>query len=116
MSAVVQERDRIRGRLAAVIGVVGFVIMVVAIGAAWGLLSSRGRRAPYLGAPGRAVGEEGGTKVDSTSIDIDSLGLRLRAEQQKKLTRYEWIDRKNGVARIPIDRAIDIVAAEPGAP
>jgi hypothetical protein len=37
-------------------------------------------------------------------------GQRLRAEEDAILTTYGWVDRKAGVARIPIDRAIEILA------
>ena len=37
-------------------------------------------------------------------------GQRLRAEEDAILTSYAWVDKKAGVARIPIDRAIEIVA------
>ena len=33
-----------------------------------------------------------------------------RAKQEEMLTTYGWVDRKAGFVRIPIDRAIDIVA------
>ena len=32
------------------------------------------------------------------------------AKQDEVLGRYDWVDQKEGVVRIPIDRAIDIVA------
>ena len=32
------------------------------------------------------------------------------AKQDEVLGSYDWVDQKNGVVRIPIDRAIDIVA------
>jgi hypothetical protein len=34
----------------------------------------------------------------------------LRAEEQAQLESYKWIDRKNGVVQIPIDRAIELLA------
>ena len=37
-------------------------------------------------------------------------GQTLRAEEDAILTTYAWVDKKAGVARIPIDRAIEIVA------
>ncbi|HYR46504.1 MAG TPA: hypothetical protein VER78_05820 [Thermoanaerobaculia bacterium] len=37
-------------------------------------------------------------------------GLRLRAEEDAILTTYGWVDKKAGVARIPIDRAMEILA------
>jgi hypothetical protein len=36
---------------------------------------------------------------------------QLRAEEEKELTSYGWVDQKAGIARIPIDEAIKIVAA-----
>ena len=38
-------------------------------------------------------------------------GQRLRAEEEAILTSYAWVDKHAGVARIPIDRAMDLLAA-----
>jgi hypothetical protein len=35
---------------------------------------------------------------------------RLRREEDRKLTSYAWANRKEGKVRLPIDRAIDILA------
>jgi hypothetical protein len=40
---------------------------------------------------------------------------RLRADDQTRLSSYGWVDRSGGIAHIPIDRAIDIIA-EKGLP
>jgi hypothetical protein len=37
---------------------------------------------------------------------------RLRAEQLETLNSYRWIDKKNGVVGIPIDRAMELVVQE----
>ena len=37
------------------------------------------------------------------------LGQRLRAEEDAVLTTYAWVDKKAGFARIPIDRALEIL-------
>jgi hypothetical protein len=37
----------------------------------------------------------------------------VRAAEDSVLTTAAWVDRPNGVARIPIDRAIDLLAANP---
>ncbi|HVO69707.1 MAG TPA: hypothetical protein VMT24_06660 [Aggregatilineaceae bacterium] len=34
----------------------------------------------------------------------------LRATEDALLTTYGWVDRKNGIVHIPIDRAIDLLA------
>jgi|KBSSwiStaDraftv2_1062776.scaffolds.fasta_scaffold05247_8 hypothetical protein len=41
--------------------------------------------------------------------------IALRAAEDEQLSTYGWVDRKAGVARIPIDRAIELVV-EHGVP
>src|SRR5437899_6112308 len=36
----------------------------------------------------------------------------LREESHKELTTYAWVDKNKGVARIPIDRAMEVIVAE----
>ena len=36
----------------------------------------------------------------------------LREESQKELTTYAWVDKSKGVARIPIDRAMEVAVAD----
>lgn len=36
----------------------------------------------------------------------------LRQEDQKNLTGYSWVNKPKGVARIPIDRAMELVASD----
>src|SRR4030095_5240833 len=36
----------------------------------------------------------------------------LQEESQKELTTYAWVDKSKGVARIPIDRAMEVTLAE----
>jgi hypothetical protein len=36
----------------------------------------------------------------------------LREENQKELNTYAWVDKNKGVARIPIDRAMELAVAE----
>jgi hypothetical protein len=46
-------------------------------------------------------------------IDEAGGGAAIRAAGDRLLEQYQWVDRKAGVVRIPIDRAIDAVAADP---
>ncbi len=32
----------------------------------------------------------------------------LRAEEQARLTNYQWVDQKAGIVRIPVDRALEL--------
>src|SRR5262249_23203695 len=36
----------------------------------------------------------------------------LHEETQKQLTTYAWVDKNKGVARIPIDRAMEVIVAD----
>lgn len=36
---------------------------------------------------------------------------RFQAEQRQRLTGYAWVDRSQGIVRIPIGRAMDLIAA-----
>jgi hypothetical protein len=37
---------------------------------------------------------------------------RLRAQEDHVLNSYAWVDKENGVVRVPIDRAIDLLSAK----
>jgi hypothetical protein len=43
-------------------------------------------------------------------VDPGSDLQRLRTVEEKSLTTYGWIDRQQGVARVPIEQAIDVLA------
>jgi len=45
---------------------------------------------------------------ESPALDL----LRFRAREEERLSTYGWVDRPNGVVRIPIERAMEIVARE----
>jgi len=56
-----------------------------------------------------SVREEIAEKV----LRVESTNLRqLRAEEQAKLTRYQWADLKSGAVRIPLERAMELTLAE----
>jgi hypothetical protein len=46
-------------------------------------------------------------------FEVANGGAEVHAAGEQRLRRTEWVDRKAGVVRIPIDRAIDAVAADP---
>lgn len=52
------------------------------------------------------------TRFPKPNLDIDDDHAEmtaLRAAQKAKLNSYGWIDRSNGIVRIPIDRAMDLI-------
>ncbi|MGC4122235.1 MAG: hypothetical protein QM765_48165 [Myxococcales bacterium] len=43
-------------------------------------------------------------EIDSKVNSVENPVLRqLRADEETKLTRYQWVDQKNGVLRIPLE-------------
>jgi hypothetical protein len=51
--------------------------------------------------------------VEQTPIWDTRRGEELAARQRRELDVWGWVDKDAGTARIPIDRAMDIVAREP---
>jgi hypothetical protein len=50
--------------------------------------------------------------VEQTLIDGPARGIELQRAHRAELDRYGWVDKDAGIARIPIDRAIDIVVED----
>jgi hypothetical protein len=50
--------------------------------------------------------------IEQTPIFTARAGIDQRDAQRRELDRWGWVDRKAGIARIPIDRAMDIVTRE----
>jgi len=99
-----------------VIGIL--VLTLVSMAAMWGLLvylqSRAERTAPDVPALHLQAAEEPppGPRLQATpERDL----LRMRAEETEVLTTYGWSDREAGTVRVPIDRAMEMLAAERGA-
>lgn len=69
--------------------------------------------------PGIAANVSANLKRTPAEPRLEALPLaprqRLRAEENAKLSTYGWVDRTGGVARIPIDRAMQLIV-EHGVP
>jgi len=52
------------------------------------------------------------TRADATSTENYELLQETRTQQEEVLTQYGVVDEEEGVYRIPIDRAMDVVATE----
>lgn len=111
-SVRVADRDRNHGihigSVAAVLGAFGLVIIVAALGVhalatAWGT--------PLAGTnAGGPPSHVAGPALESAPQDDRD---RYVAEKARLLERYEWIDREQGIARIPIETAMALVAEAP---
>lgn len=105
-----QAPDELAQRKIAAVTVASIVVMAVALAVAWGLLERWGqeaRRGPPPAAP-RTIGI-----LEQTLILDTARGIELREEQSRSLARWGWVDRDAGIARIPIEIAIDVLAASP---
>ncbi|HEY4120590.1 MAG TPA: hypothetical protein VGM56_22150 [Byssovorax sp.] len=95
------------GRLA-----LGFVVMIVVAGAIANVVTDyiaarqRGAYAPAAAIlSARPVTPPTPRLQPSPPVDLAT----LRAEEERVLRGYAWIDRGNGVVSIPIDRAMELV-------
>lgn len=52
-------------------------------------------------------------KAPLVITDEPGLLRKLRTEEEKTLHRYAWIDKGQGVVQVPIDKALEMVAANP---
>ena len=53
-----------------------------------------------------------GPREPKLQIDPEQENQDYLVEQRQMLSTFEWVDQDRGIARIPIDRAMDIVAQE----
>ncbi len=95
------------------LALIGLVLIVMAISR--GLLSSmdeavsRGDSSPHPLAEERQVPHAPRLQV-TPSLDI----AEHREIERRLLTNYEWIDREEGVVRIPVSRAMELVVERGG--
>jgi len=57
-----------------------------------------------------AVLAQSGTQAVTQAPPVGEALKQLRATEDAILTTYGWVDREKGIVRIPIDRAIDLLA------
>ncbi len=101
-------------------GIVGFgvaIILAIVISGAvmwWISTELRGQRAGLDPAQpvipeARAAYEPPGPRLQ---VDPEAELKALRAAEEEVLTAYQWVDEAGGIAQIPVDRAIELLAAE----
>ena len=110
------EFDReldLRGVLSFGIGLA--LTMVVVLGVVW-LLVARWKERQIARDPGPSPIAEANRPRLPPEPRLQSSPVRdmeeLRAREDSVLTTYGWVDRREGIARIPIDRAIEVLLEE----
>jgi len=88
------------------------VLLLTCIGLWWMFRTLVGRQQraespTFAVQPERVVPPEPRLEVNPTTDYGETL-----AREEDMLRQYEWIDRQKGIARIPIERAMDILAQE----
>jgi hypothetical protein len=103
------EEDRLPGRTVWLSGVVAAIVAVAAMFASNAILRAESaEEAAHPPSPTRAPDQMG--IVEQTLILDTQRGLVERAAQRESLDHFGWSDRAHGIAKIPIDRAMDLVA------
>ena len=98
--------------LAAAIGLV--VVLLLVAGGQLLLLRHYAERVPEGATPADAVAEPRTPPEPRLLVDPRSALLELRAEEDALLHGYAWVNREAGLVRIPIERAIEVLAAPAG--
>jgi hypothetical protein len=99
--------------------IVGAVSLAVfAVGIVWAYQILVGREAESHAATGAAAapteyGKDEIGIVDQVPFDLDNRIEKWRAHNKKALSTYGWVDRAKGIARIPIEQAMERVVASP---
>jgi hypothetical protein len=52
------------------------------------------------------------SQIEQTPVMVTRTGIDMRDSQRRELETWGWVDHNSGVAKIPIERAIDVVIAE----
>jgi hypothetical protein len=111
--APLQEEDD--PRVAKVVTVAAVTLFVFGAGIVWVLLILRSSKAPpdafVPPRPNELHASEIGI-VDQPTFEGDERLRRLNERKRRWLEGYGWVDRDAGTIHIPIERAIDRMAAE----
>jgi hypothetical protein len=113
-SAVHQGEDQIDFTKVIVVGVVSLVLFALCTLWAVKILDSETGRLRDERGEGRRPAEIGKEEigiVDQVPFDIDHRLEKWRGERNAALNGYGWVNRKRGVAHIPIEKAMEQVAA-----
>ncbi len=108
-----QARDELAKRKIVLVTIGSLLTTAIALVVAGVLLGRWGQERRHEGIPSapRTIGI-----LEQTLVLHTARGVELRDRQRASLSRWEWIDRDGGVIQIPIDVAIDMLAASPPPP
>jgi hypothetical protein len=106
---VVQEDDTVSSGKVTAITVAGVVVTLAAVAISGAIVAAATRSlAPAKGVANVAPRQIAG--IHQTMIERDRHGWEQRERQRRSLELYRWVDRKRGIAQIPIERAMQVLA------
>lgn len=108
----VQERDRVQGARIWWIIVYGVVVGAAGVGVSSFILHERTPDPPRATSAAPSVAPRTIASIEQTQVRATAAGEDLRARQQRELEGFRWVDRDAGVAAIPIERAMAIIAGD----
>jgi len=103
------EDDRVSALPIAAVGAGSLLVFFLASLATVSFLRLRQRENPPIPLPAE-LGQSKIGLVEQQIFELADRGERQRAAQRARLGSYGWVDRQAGVAHIPIDRAMELVA------
>jgi hypothetical protein len=99
-----QEAERAHARLIWLVGLAGLLVTTLLVAIAWLVV---------VPAPEPARPPTAPSPLERGLLDGATGGADARTARERRLERTEWIDRRAGTVRIPLERAIDAAVADP---
>jgi len=91
-----------------IVGIIAFTVLtMVVLFFVYPLLTPEGARAR------RETAEEVQRRLPPTPVLQANPAVdmqRFRAEEQRKVSTYGWVDERRGIVRVPVERAMEMVA------
>jgi hypothetical protein len=107
MAEDARQTPEIDSRRVLIAGTMIAAAVVVAVAVAWSLMTAYGGQVHASHAP------PGNLRPQLQSRPREDLA-EYQAREQARLSTYGWVDRNAGVVRIPVERAMDLLIADPG--
>jgi hypothetical protein len=105
------EEDFVPTRKIVLVGVAALVVFCLgSLAAAWGMQTIRRQVNPD--GPIAMPAEAGRAKIgmaEQRLFENANQGVAWREQARRRLSSYGWVDRRAGIAHIPIDRAMELV-------
>ncbi|HEX9401900.1 MAG TPA: hypothetical protein VF912_17455 [Anaeromyxobacter sp.] len=106
---VKSEVDRIAAGPIVAVGIGALVLFFLASWATIGYLRVKEGDRPPLPVPAE-FGQSKVALVEQQLFELSARGARERDAQRERLGSYGWVDRKAGIVRLPIGRAMELSA------